>query len=139
MPDLKHPRAAEVLVWLVKWADVLVTNFPPQVRKRLRSNYDDVSPLNPPLIYADITGYGELGPEVGQARVRVTAYWACSGLMQVTHDDSSPPALPVPGISDHATEISLDAGIVSGLCRRERTGKGCNVRTSLSPMASGRR
>jgi crotonobetainyl-CoA:carnitine CoA-transferase CaiB-like acyl-CoA transferase len=51
--------------------------------------------------------------------------------MQVTHDASSPPALPVPGIRDHATAISVYAGIVSGLYRRERSGKGCNVRTSL--------
>ena len=130
-PDLKHPHAAEVLVRLVKWADVLVTNFPPHVRIRLRSNYDDVSPLNPRLIYADITGYGELGPEADKPGFDATAYWACSGLMQVTHDASSPPALPVPGIDDHATAISLYAGIVSGLYRRERTGKGCNVCTSL--------
>jgi crotonobetainyl-CoA:carnitine CoA-transferase CaiB-like acyl-CoA transferase len=131
VPDLKHPHAADVLVRLVKWADVLVTNFPPHVRKRLKSNYDDVSPLNPRLIYADITGYGELEPEAEKPGFVATAYPACSGLMQVTHDVSSPPALPVPGIGDHATGISLYAGIVSGLYRRERTGKGCNVRTSL--------
>jgi crotonobetainyl-CoA:carnitine CoA-transferase CaiB-like acyl-CoA transferase len=55
--------------------------------------------------------------------------------MQFTHDTSSPQALPVPGIGDHATSISLYASIVSGLYRRERTGKGCNVCTSL--MANG--
>ena len=103
VPDLKHLHAAEVLVRLVKWADVLVTNFPPHVRKRPRSNYDDVSPLNPRLIYADITGYGELGPEADKPGFDATAYWACSGLMQVTHDASSPQAVPVPGIGDHAS------------------------------------
>ena len=51
--------------------------------------------------------------------------------MQVTHDASSPQDLPVPGIGDHGTAISLYAGIVSGLYRRERTGKGRNVCTSL--------
>ena len=131
VPDLKHPHAAEVLVRLVRWANVLVTNFPSHVRKRLRSNYDDVSPLNPRLIYADITGYGELGPEADKPGFDATAYWACSGLMQVTHDASSRQTLPVPGIGDHATAISLYAGIVSGLYWRERTGKGCNVCTSL--------
>ena len=116
VPDLKHPHCRRGFgVRLVKWADVLVTNFPPHVRKRLRSNYDDVSPLNPRLIYADITGYGELGPEADQPGFDATAYWACSGLMQVTHDASSPQAFPVPGIGDHATAISLYAGIVSGL------------------------
>jgi formyl-CoA transferase len=129
--DLKNPHAAEVFARLVKWADVLVTNFPPRVRQRLRLNYEDVSPLNPRLIYADITGYGELGPEADKPGFDVTAYWARSGLMQFTHEASSPPAMPVPGIGDHATAISLYAGIVSGLYQRERTGKGCNVSTSL--------
>ncbi|MCC8952737.1 CoA transferase [Bradyrhizobium sp. Pear77] len=129
--DLKNPHSAEVLARLVKWADVLVTNFPPRVRQRLGLNYEDVSLLNPRLIYADITGYGEVGPEADKPGYDTTAYWARSGLMHVTRQASSPPALPVPGIGDHATAISLYAGIVSGLYRRERTGKGCNVRTSL--------
>jgi len=129
--DLKNPQAGEVLARLVKWADVLVTNFPPRVRKGLKLNYEDVSPLNGRLIYADITGYGELGPEADKPGFDITAYWARSGLMQFTRDASSPPAVPVPGIGDHATAISLYAGIVTGLYRRERTGKGCNVSTSL--------
>jgi crotonobetainyl-CoA:carnitine CoA-transferase CaiB-like acyl-CoA transferase len=129
--DLKTPHAAEVLARLVKWADVLVTNFPPQVRQRLRLSYEDVSLLNPRLIYADITGYGELGPEADKPGFDITAYWARSGLMHFTRDASSPPVAPVPGTGDHATAMSLYAGIVSGLYRRERTGKGCHVQTSL--------
>jgi crotonobetainyl-CoA:carnitine CoA-transferase CaiB-like acyl-CoA transferase len=56
--DLKSPQAAEVVGRLVRWADVLVTNFPPRVKKGLKLTYEDVSPLNSRLIYADITGYG---------------------------------------------------------------------------------
>jgi crotonobetainyl-CoA:carnitine CoA-transferase CaiB-like acyl-CoA transferase len=129
--DLKNPEAREVLARLVKWADVLVTNFPPRVRKGLKVSYEDVSPLNPGLIYADITGYGELGPEADKPGFDITAFWARSGLMQFTRDASSPPAIPVPGMGDHATAITLYAAIVTGLYRRERTGKGCNVSTSL--------
>jgi len=129
--DLKNPKTAEVLARLVKWADVFVTNFPPKVRKGLKLNYEDLSTLNPRLIFADITGYGELGPEADKPGFDITAYWARSGLMQFTRDASSPPAVPVPGIGDHATAVSLYAGIVTGLYRRERTGKGCNVSTSL--------
>jgi crotonobetainyl-CoA:carnitine CoA-transferase CaiB-like acyl-CoA transferase len=129
--DLKSPQAAEVLNRLVRWADVLVTNFPPRVRKGLKLTYEDVSPLNTRLIYADITGYGELGPEADKPGFDITAYWARSGLMQFTRDASSPPAIPVPGIGDHATAITLYAAIVTGLYGRERTGKGCSVSTSL--------
>jgi crotonobetainyl-CoA:carnitine CoA-transferase CaiB-like acyl-CoA transferase len=129
--DLKNPRARAVLERLVKWADVLVTNFPPGVRSRLKVTYEDLGPLNPRLIYADVTGYGELGPEADKPGFDITAYWARSGLMQFTRDASGPPAIPVPGIGDHATAISLYAAIVTGLYRRERTGKGANVSTSL--------
>jgi crotonobetainyl-CoA:carnitine CoA-transferase CaiB-like acyl-CoA transferase len=129
--DLKTPQAGEVLARLVKWADVLVTNFPSRVRKGLKLNYEDVSPFNPRLIYAGITGYGELGPEADKPGFDITAYWARSGLMQFTRDAGSPPAVPVPGIGDHATAICLYAAIVTGLYRRELTGKGCNVSTSL--------
>ena len=129
--DLKNQKAGEILSRLVAWADVLVTNFPPRVKKSLKLTYEHVSPLNPRLIYADITGYGELGPEADKPGFDITAYWARSGLMQFTRDASSPPAIPVPGIGDHATAISLYAAIVTGLYRRERTGAGCNVSTSL--------
>jgi crotonobetainyl-CoA:carnitine CoA-transferase CaiB-like acyl-CoA transferase len=129
--DLKHPRAAEVLAPLVQWADVFVTNFPPRVKKGLKLTYEEISALNPRLIYADITGYGELGPEADKPGFDITAYWARSGLMEYTRNAGSPPAVPVPGIGDHATAISLYAGIVTDLYRRERTGKGCHVTTSL--------
>jgi len=129
--DLKNPRAGEILSRLISWADVMVTNFPPRVRKGLKLNYEDVCQLNPRLIYADITGYGEVGPEADKPGFDITAYWARSGLMQFTRDASAPPAIPVPGIGDHATAISLYAAIVTGLYKREQTGKGCNVSTSL--------
>jgi formyl-CoA transferase len=129
--DLKNPRAAEVIARLAQWADVFVTNFPPRVKKALKVTYEDVSAHNARLIYADITGYGENGPEADKPGFDITAYWARSGLMEFTRNAGSPPAIPVPGIGDHATAITLYAGIVTGLYRRERTGEGCQVSTSL--------
>ena len=129
--DLKHPDGAPILAHLAKWADVFVTNFPPRVKKGLKLTYEEISAFNPRLIYADLTGYGERGPEADKPGFDITAYWARSGLMEFTRNEGSPPAVPVPGIGDHATAISLYAGIVTGLYRRERTGKGCNVSTSL--------
>jgi crotonobetainyl-CoA:carnitine CoA-transferase CaiB-like acyl-CoA transferase len=129
--DLKSPGAREVLVRLAQWADVLVTNYPPKVRKGLGLTYEEIAPLNPRLIYADITGYGSVGPEADKPGFDVTAYWARTGLMQVTHDEDSPPTLPIPGIGDHATASTLYSAIVTGLYRREKTGKGSHVTTSL--------
>jgi crotonobetainyl-CoA:carnitine CoA-transferase CaiB-like acyl-CoA transferase len=129
--DLKSPRSKEILERLVKWADVLVVNFPHPVRKRLKLTYEDVAHWNPRLIYADLTGYGDDGPDADLPGFDITAFWARSGLLALTRDAGAPPTLPVPGSGDHATAIGLYSAIVTGLYRRERTGKGAYVTTSL--------
>jgi formyl-CoA transferase len=129
--DLKSSQGKEVLHRLVESADVVVVNFPPRVKAALGLRCEDLSPLNPTLIYADITGYGSEGPEADTPGFDVTAYWARSGLMQVTHDAGSPPTLPIPGIGDHATATTLYAAIVTALYVRATTGKGGHVSTSL--------
>lgn len=129
--NLKAPEAREVVERLVRWADVVVVNFPPRVKVGLGLNYESLAPLNPRLIYADITGYGSRGPEADEPGFDITAYWARSGLMEVTHDAGSPPTLPIPGIGDHATATTLYAAIVTALFAREKIGKGTHVTTSL--------
>jgi formyl-CoA transferase len=129
--DLKSAAGRSVLHRLVKWADVLVTNFPPKVRVALGLTYAELAKLNDRLIYADITGYGLKGPEAEKPGFDITAYWARTGLMEVTHDADSPPTLPIPGIGDNATAVTLYAAIVTALYRRERTGKGGHASTSL--------
>src|SRR6202047_3135564 len=129
--DLKSPHAREVVERLVKWADVFVINFPNPVRKRLRLTYEDIAPWNPRLIYADLTGYGDAGPDADLPGFDITAYWARTGLLAMTRDAGAPPTLPVPASGDHATAIGLYSAIVTGLYRRERTGKGSHVTTSL--------
>ena len=129
--DLKSPHAREVVERLVKWADVFVINFPNPVRKRLKVTYEDLAPWNPRLIYADVTGYGDVGPDADLPGFDITAYWARSGLLAMTRDAGAPPTLPVPASGDHATAIGLYSAIVTGLYRRERTGKGSHVTTSL--------
>jgi formyl-CoA transferase len=129
--DLKSPEARPVLERLIAAADVVVVNYPPKVKAALGLTYETLSALNPRLIYADITGYGASGPEADKPGFDITAYWARTGLMQVTHDAGSPPTLPIPGIGDHATAVSLYAAIVTALFARERTGRGDHVYTSL--------
>ena len=129
--NLKAAESREVVERLVRWADVVVVNFPPRVKAGLGLTYEALAPLNPRLIYADITGYGSRGPEADSPGFDITAYWARSGLMEVTHDAGSPPTLPVPGIGDHATATTLYASIVTALFSREKTGKGTHVSTSL--------
>jgi len=129
--DLKSPGAQQVLERLVKWADVLVVNTPHPARRRLKLEYDDVLQWNPRLIYADVTGFGEQGPDADLPGFDITAYWARSGLLSMTRDAGAPPTWPVAGSGDNATAVGLYAAIVTALYRRERTGKGSRVTTSL--------
>ena len=129
--DLKSPDAQEVLHRLIRWADVLVTNYPPKVKQALGLSYEAVAPLNPRLVYADVTGYGAAGPEADKPGFDITAFWARTGLMDVVHDADSAPTLPVPGMGDHATATGLYASVVTALYVRERTGKGGHATTSL--------
>lgn len=133
--DLKSPHAGEVLERLVKWADVLIVNTPHPARKRLKLEYQDVAAWNPRLVYADVSGYGDEGPDADLPGFDITAYWARSGLLGLTRDAGAPPTLPLAGSGDHATAVSLYSAIVTALYRRERTGKGSYVSTSL--LASG--
>jgi len=129
--DLKSPNAGEVLERLVRSADVLIVNTPQPARKRLNLDYDDVVKWNPRLIYADLTGFGDNGPDANLPGFDVTAYWSRSGLLSQTRDAGAPPTWPVAGSGDHATAVGLFSAIVMGLYRREHTGKGSYVTTSL--------
>jgi crotonobetainyl-CoA:carnitine CoA-transferase CaiB-like acyl-CoA transferase len=86
---------------------------------------------NPRLIYADITGFGDKGPDANLPGFDITSYWARSGLLSMTRDAGSPPTWPVAGSGDNATAVGLYSAIVTALYRRERTGEGSHVTTSL--------
>ena len=87
--NLKSPDAGKILERLVKWADVLIVNTPHAARKRLKLEYDDIAQWNSRLIYADLTGYGEKGPDADLPGFDVTAYWSRSGLLSLTRWQST--------------------------------------------------
>ena len=129
--DLKSPDAGKILERLVKWADVLIVNTPHPAREKLKLTYDDVAQWNPRLIYADVTGYGDNGPDANLPGFDITAYWSRSGLLSLTRDAGAPPTWPFAGTGDSPSAVGLFSAIVMGLYRRERTGKGSYVTTSL--------
>ncbi|MBT7757503.1 MAG: CoA transferase [Rhodospirillaceae bacterium] len=134
--DLTTDAGREVLYGLVKDADVLVTNYLPHVREKLGLRYEDLAPRNPRLIYGSMSAYGETGPEAGQTGFDTTAYWARSGLMDLVRPDpDGDPARSMPGMGDHPTGLALLSAILLALLRRERTGKGGMVHSSL--LANG--
>jgi crotonobetainyl-CoA:carnitine CoA-transferase CaiB-like acyl-CoA transferase len=134
--DLRQPAGREVLGWLVERADVFVTNTPLDPRERLRIRWEDLAGLNPRLVYASVTAYGEQGEEAARGGFDSTALWARTGLMDLTRPaPDSPPPRSLPGMGDHPTGVTLFGAIMAALYRRERTGRGTMVSTSL--MANG--
>ncbi|MGW1723319.1 CaiB/BaiF CoA transferase family protein [Streptomyces sp. NPDC002306] len=133
--DLKSPATTEVLQRLVEWADVVITNFPHGTREKLHLGYEEVASWNPRVVYADLTGFGDAGPDAGQPGFDLTAFWSRSGLLASTRDAGGAPTVPVWGSGDYTSAIAIYAAIVTALYRRERTGLGADVGTSL--LATG--
>jgi crotonobetainyl-CoA:carnitine CoA-transferase CaiB-like acyl-CoA transferase len=134
--DLRQPAGRAVLHRLIEGADVFVTNTPLDSRARLSIRWTDLAPLNPRLVYASMTAYGERGEEAPRSGFDATALWARTGLMDLAKPSpDSPPARSLPGMGDHPTGVSLFAAIMTALYRRERTGCGTMVSTSL--LANG--
>ncbi len=134
--DLKQPAGQAVLHRLAAQADVFITNLPLPVRSRLGIDAPTLLALNPRLVVASLTAYGEAGPEASKSGFDVTAYWARAGLMDMVRaDHTAAPTRPVPGMGDHPSAVALFGAIAAALYRRERTGRGGLVSTSL--MANG--
>jgi crotonobetainyl-CoA:carnitine CoA-transferase CaiB-like acyl-CoA transferase len=134
--DLRVEAGRAVLYRLVRDADVFITNYPPPVRQRLKIAYEDLAPLNPRLIYASFTGYGETGPEANKPGFDATAWWARSGLMHLVRaGEEVTPARSLPGMGDHPSAMATYGAIVTALYQRERTGTGNYVSSSL--LANG--
>jgi crotonobetainyl-CoA:carnitine CoA-transferase CaiB-like acyl-CoA transferase len=129
--DLKNERARPVLERLIERADVMIVNFPPPARERLKLCWEDIEPINPRLVYCSLTGYGESGPDRDRPGFDVTAYFGRSGILDAARYEDGPPGLSLPAQGDRATAMTLVAAILLGLRQRDRTGKGCWVGTSL--------
>ena len=133
--DLKRPEGQEVLHRLVADADVILTNFLGKQLDTFRMTYEELKAINPRIVFAQMTGYGKRGPEVRRRAFDVTAWWARSGIMDFIRGKGQAPLQSAPGMGDHTTSLAMYGAIMTGLYRRERTGEGCQVTTSLA--ASG--
>ena len=133
--DLKREEGREVLLELVRGADVFVTNQHASVLQALRLSYPELAPANPRLVYAHMTGYGAEGPEAEKPGYDATAWWARSGLMDCVRPGDQEPAISTAGMGDHPTSMALFGAILLALYARERTGRGAHVSSSL--LANG--
>ena len=128
--DLKHPDGHAAFLKLAATADVVVENMRMQVKHRLKIAYDDLKEINPRLIYASISGFGQTGPYSKRGGVDQIAQ-GMGGLMSITGEPGRGPMRVGIPIDDLTAGNLLALGVMMKLYDRERTGKGGYVHTSL--------
>lgn len=133
--DIQQPEGHEVLMRLLEDTDVLVTNFRNDQLEKYGIDYATLHARFPRLILAQLTGYGNEGPDKRRRGYDSTAWFARTGIMQLMKPKGEAPVFPAGGVGDHSTAMSLFAGIMMALFKREQQGEGSFVETSL--IASG--
>jgi formyl-CoA transferase len=128
--DLKSPAGVATLKRLAAKADVVVENFRPDVKKRLGIDYAVLSKVNPRLIYASISGFGQDGPYARRPGVDQIAQ-GMGGLMSITGEPGRGPMRVGVPIADLSAGLFAALGILVALLEREQSGKGQEVTTSL--------
>ncbi|GAC1313778.1 MAG: CoA transferase [Chloroflexota bacterium] len=128
--NLKDPEGREILLRLVRVADVVVENFRPDVKHRLGIDYETLSEINPRLVYGSISGFGQTGPYADRPGLDQIAQ-GLSGLMTVNGEPGRGPMRVGLPVADLTAGFMLAHGILAALLERERSGKGQWVHTSL--------
>ncbi len=128
--DLKTPDGKALFHRLAVDADIVVENFRSSVKYRLGVDYETLKTVNPGLIYASISGFGQDGPDSERPGVDQIVQ-GMSGLMSITGEQDQGPMRVGIAISDTSAGMFLGQGILLALLHRERTGEGQWVHTSL--------
>ncbi|MFT6750897.1 MAG: crotonobetainyl-CoA:carnitine CoA-transferase CaiB-like acyl-CoA transferase, partial [Candidatus Azotimanducaceae bacterium] len=111
--DINKPEGYGVLIELVKTADVLVVNFSSGQLAKFNLEWETLKAINPRLVFAQITAFGNEGPDADRKAFDLTGWFARSGILNTMRNKDQPPTTPAGGVGDHATAMTLYAGIVS--------------------------
>ena len=129
--DLKSEDGKKVFMNLVKTADVVMEGFRPGVVKRLGVDYDVVKEVNPRIVYASLSGYGQDGPYRDMVGHDIN-YISLSGLLGLTGKKDGEPVVPGAVIGDFTGGMSAAIGILAALVSRVKTGKGQYIDMSMT-------
>nr|WIE91235.1 CoA transferase [Mesorhizobium sp. WSM4875] len=128
--DLKTPDGIDLAKRLSRQADVIVENNRPGVMDRLGLGYAQILALNPSIVYASISGFGQVGPRAGEGGFDVTIQ-AIAGVMSVTGEQQGGPVKCGVPISDFSAGLYAAFSIASALRQVERDGEGRHIDISL--------
>ena len=129
--SFQTPAGVALLHALARSADVLVENFVPGTLARYQLDYNTLSALNPGLIYASVTGYGQTGPYRTRAGYDVMVE-AEFGLMHLTGSRDGPPVKVGVAVTDLTTGLYCSNAVMAALLARQRTGRGQHLDVALS-------
>lgn len=135
--DISNPDGRAALLKLVETADVFLTNYLPQIRRKLGIDTEDIRGANPNIIIARGSGQGNKGPDAEKAGFDGTSYWARSGMASVMPENAEgwPMGQPAPAFGDVIGGLAVAGAISSALFKRERTGETSIVDVSLLATA----
>lgn len=128
--DLKHPRGANVIQELAAACDVLVENFLPGKLHQMGLGYEQLSRVNPQLVYCSISGYGQTGPQ-SQSPGYDSIASAVSGMMHITGPEDGEPVRPGVAMTDLATGLYAHGAVMAALLQRHKTGRGVHIDCNL--------
>jgi formyl-CoA transferase len=128
--NLKDPRGRELLCQLIQQADVFVENFSPGTIERLGFGYDEVSRLNPRIIYAQVKGFSKGSPYEKHLAFDMIAQ-AVGGAMSTTGEGDGRPLKPGPTIGDTGTGLHTAIGILAALYQRQTSGRGQRIEVAM--------
>lgn len=128
--DTKSAAGKQMVLDMVKVSDVVIDNFRAGVMDRLGFGYQDLKDINPRIICASGTGYGEQGPYAHKGGQDVLAQ-AMSGVMEKTSDPSIPRSIYPTTLCDYSAGMHLVQGVMAALLSREKSGHGQKVNVSL--------
>lgn len=121
--DLSHPGGRDVLLRLTAGTDVVVENFRPGTLERWGLGWDELSAVNPRLVLARVTGFGQFGPYARRPGFGTLAE-AMSGFAALTGEPDGPPTLPPFGLADAIAALTTSYAVLAALRGRETTGRG---------------
>lgn len=128
--NLKSEKGLEMFYELVKDADVLVENYRGGVTQRLKIDYDTIKKINPNIIYASGSGFGQYGPITHRPCYDIVAQ-AMGGMLNLTGFKENDPVKVGPSVADHVAGIYLMVGVGMALYHREKTGEGQHIDVSM--------
>jgi crotonobetainyl-CoA:carnitine CoA-transferase CaiB-like acyl-CoA transferase len=129
--DLGTDRGREILYRMLEKADIFLTSFTPQARRKLKIDVDDIRAVNPKIIYAKGSGQGPQGPEAERGGFDAGSFWSRGGVAHMLTEPGKPPIMQRAAFGDTIGATFIAGGIAAALYHREKTGEGSVIDVSL--------